>query len=805
LLLGYLLLIFPQPAFAQALFFSVASDPAGGGAGIGGFSRNHWITSINKVLSPFGSGPVTGDNSIRAYDPVANTWEYHWPADYNNGGVQNRDNQGSFYIPRLNEYWVWGGSHLEEYGRLTGDPNAQAFCAGRFSISQKKWLKTSVDCSAAFSDVLTGGVPYFSVDPATAWSAQLDMGIVFGGTSQGNPQDTMAIVESNSDGPQPYKTTYFTGPRPPARDQAMNLMVAAGTDFYLFGGSAGSVENVQQYVKDFWKFDGIKRVWTRLPDPPAVGYQSAVTYDSDKRLVVAWVRDHLYAFSVDNNQWSDVTPPGLPCVFNQMAVYAPTAKRHIYEGGNRCDNQANTYMMAAVSLSDFFNIPSRTWTARSYSSIPTTAPGHFGGTAGGKHMNIRAHPTTGEFWFVGGDSFETPYGDNQGVWSYQPRTNAWTQRYSNCGTLGDVMPGGPNESGWVYDTTRNKFWILPGFWFLLQSGPAGCGTAVTWNTANPITITGTAYFAVNNSTGSRWFRDTGFSIKGTGSGAGYQETLTNLGTMDASVTLYYQPPTGAYQSTFDIMSFDPATNKWASGGFPCEPTSDNCTTQHPKNGFYDPVTDSIYRVGTDYRGVAWFVLRLATKTWDIYGTYVPNGGDLQFEWIAGDPVSRLIYVMDPINYHLRAFHMDNHTLADLGPAPTPPYGPCTSSGNLQDFTQVVFDSVNRVVYYPWICSLADSKPKLFIYHPDTGQWETDPMFQPEGKTVRGNHFAYDAVNNVLLSYGGLCAGDASCGGPGNIGNHDPTLTDFFLYRYAASGGTVPVTTPRAPTLISVTP
>src|SRR5438094_925611 len=53
-----------------------APDPVGGTLG---FARAHWITSINKmVILLTGNGPFS-DNSVRAYDPVKNSWEYLWP------------------------------------------------------------------------------------------------------------------------------------------------------------------------------------------------------------------------------------------------------------------------------------------------------------------------------------------------------------------------------------------------------------------------------------------------------------------------------------------------------------------------------------------------------------------------------------------------------------------------------------------------------------------------------------------------------------------------------------------------------
>src|SRR6266545_3411277 len=106
----YLMVINSRAALAQTIS-NLASDPQGGM----GFNRAHWATSINKMIVPFGtSGPgARGDNSVRAFDPVTNKWEYLWPNNNGVSGLQNRDNHASFYVHRLNEFWIWGGSHLE--------------------------------------------------------------------------------------------------------------------------------------------------------------------------------------------------------------------------------------------------------------------------------------------------------------------------------------------------------------------------------------------------------------------------------------------------------------------------------------------------------------------------------------------------------------------------------------------------------------------------------------------------------------------------------------------------------------------
>src|SRR5439155_9660195 len=126
--------------------------------------------------------------------------------------------------------------------------------------------------------------------------------------------------EPNSAGPQQYKMSEILGGvRPPPRAQATNLMVAAGSDFYLLGGYAGNDANGNwTYVNDLWKFSSATRTWTRLPDPPSVNYTPTLSYDADRNTLVAWVNDKILAYDIATNQWTDRTPAGLPCIFNQV-------------------------------------------------------------------------------------------------------------------------------------------------------------------------------------------------------------------------------------------------------------------------------------------------------------------------------------------------------------------------------------------------------------------------------------------------------------------------------------------------------
>ena len=869
----------PTAVLGSGQLVSVAADPAGGGGGLGGFGRNHWITSVNKMLSIFGYGPANGDNSIRLYDPVANTWQYVFRGDVTNA-PQVRDNHYSLYVDALDEYWIWGGSHLETLPSLGITP----YPGGRFGpfANNPRWITKGADLgdsgSTAFTSVVDmsgsgGRMPTTGTDPATAWNATLNMGIICCGSSQGNPQNDVYVIEPKTGGPQPYKSRKINNVPFHPRQQMENGATSCGRKFYIFAGEYGLGDYVYASTGDLWEFNpaGNSGVgsFTRLADPslyyvagPDPLYQATVMCDANANRIVVQTQDKIFSYDIATNIWSDTTPSGMPCVFNSMGVYAPTTKTFLIQGGVYCQTQSGTYQTWNVNLSgngvtipqpsptptatptltaiattptptplpspppatstatptptptptlvpqgSGFNISPRSWLAIPYSSVPASAPGNggSGGTYGGKHMNLAMNTDNGKMYITGGDSAGIQTGDNQGVWSYHIPTNTWQMEYPHCGFAGDIMPGGANESGFVYVAQQKNFVLQPGFWFLNQSGPSGCGGQITWaNTATPLVITGKAYWVIDNAQTGKWYENLGFTIQQNTPSAG-QQTLTKSGvnaqgqTLPSEVNLWYQPPGSAYQLTQDLV-FDPGnTQKWStSPSWPCrtDHTGGCAVAQAPKNAAYDPVTQKIFRVGTDGRGVAWYVYDLSawpTITTYSFAAYVPNGGDMQFEWTDIDIVGRKIYVMDPHHYDLWELDIpaaqscrekDNCSGAwrKRAKPPTPPYGPCTFSGSLQDFTQVAWDPINRVLLYPWICSLADSRPKLFVYHPDTDTWETDPMFQPEGRLVRGNHFKFDTVNNVLLSWGGLCRADGvpECSG---AGNNDPSLTHFFIYRY----------------------
>jgi hypothetical protein len=741
------------PSGGTAKLVTLAPDPSSDGIGIGGFSRNHWITSRNAMLSPFGmdgDGPF-GDNSLRLYDPVNNVWTYVWPRGPANGGVQKRDNHGSFYVPALDEFWIWGGSYLESYEPKTRE---KPYRSGRFSFKTNRWVAVSDTNVGAFAGLVKDGPPFFGLDTAMAWSADLDMGVMFGGEAEGNPVDTMYLIERNPAGPERYRATRFTGTRPPARYQAHNLLVAAGKDFYLFGGPIGPVGS-RQYVRDFWKFDGVARVWTRLPDPPVMGDTPAVTYDSDRRAVVAWVNARLLAYPIDGNRWLDVTPPGLPCVFNQMAVYAPSARMHVFQGGNRCDGGGPGLRVVGVVLPDVLSssptagppsprpapaparapsleqpvapapvvqappspgpapsdprpspdgrvtLPLKTWTKVPLPSAPNgpcTAP------YGCKHVRAAVNLQNGRIYFSAGDYEHSNY---PSTFSYAIADNTWRLEYPPCGPAGDLAPWVLDQTTWAYDSKRNLFYWTGGY---------------SWGESNQSAP---------------------------------------------------KCPPDRSQRVGPALTFDPIARRWSRSPFSAQPTGGSQSTQH---SVYDPVTDTVIHLAYYGGSNSAVILRLDSSRWEIVslpttddGHYINDGDWVEDNQPAIDVEGRAVYLVDrgPENRACRLlrYNIDRRTMSWLGPTPE-----CPAGG--ENIPLLAWDPINKVLY--WLTARENLYSVIWAYRPATRTWEKLGMFTVDGVQARGNLLVFDPLQNALLLMGGV------------NWNNEPSpsfLRYLFLYRY----------------------
>lgn len=775
----------PPPDDGRSIAAGCEGDPTGSAVG---FMRVHKNPITNEIIAFNRGAQPQGDNSVMGFDPTrpcGSRFRYlkthtapgqTCPAPGAGGYLQARDNYESFLIPDVPgsgtagapgpELWVWGGSHLETF--------SSPCRSGRFNLTTNTWTHLSTTDSGAFGAVLTGTMG-FVIDSGAAWSNSKHMGIIFGGSDGGSGTDAMRIFERTPSGPTAYSVSAFNGTRPPARAQCMNCMVAVGDDFYLVGGLANIVNGQYVFRNDLWQFNSTARTWKQLPDMPAgaVGYEHTVTYDSVKKEIVVWNEFTIHAFNLITQKWIDQTPTGIVCRFNGMGDYLATTQKHYFWSAYVCpDPPGGSQSSIIYEVTTGQTVTPRVWYRRPYDTPFAPANGGIGGAdKGSKHERLIAG--NGKIYFLGGDYAGAVDQGWMDLYEYDAVLHQWRLMVDQCGVQGEVRPGRIDEAGWSFDSTRNKLWVMPGFYFTTQSGPGPCGgfgdTGVAWNIASPLVINNAyaIYFVYNHDNSARFVEGTHYT-KQLNTPSANQITLTNISLPAGDIRVHAQQVGKAIQYG-GIMTFDIATNVWEVPSVTAEPLVPT-DQQHSKNACYDSTTDSIWRAAQDSRGILWQKYSIAANIWDTYLTpYTSNNEyinyiDPGFEYIACDIVGRKIYLIDPIQYKLIEFDMTAHTVRFRAAIPEPDPARVALSRNItftfKDFTIPVWDSVNNKLLYPYLncfaCSTAASSViKLLIYDPATDSWQSDAMTHADNQVVKGASAVFDPANNILMTFGGL--------------------------------------------------
>jgi hypothetical protein len=365
---------------------------------------------------------------------------------------------------------------------------------------------------------------------------------------------------------------------------------------------------------------------------------------------------------------------------------------------------------------------------------------------------------------------------------------------SECGAQGEFRPGRVDEAGWTYDSRRNKLWVFPGFYFLGQSGPGPCGgfnnAGISWSVGTPLVIDGAyaIYFVFNQGTNARYTEGVHYK-KALNTPSPNQITLTNISIPPQDIRVHAQA-TGAALQQFGPMAFNLTTKAWEVPSVAVEPINPP-TQQRSKNACYDSVTDSIWRAAYDSGTFVWLKYNIVANKWDRYETARTTSGeyvnyvDPGFEYIACDIVGRKIYLIDPIQYRLIEFDMTKTGVRFRAPIPEPNPERIKLSRattfTFKDFTIPVWDSVNKVLLYPYLDCVGCAAPfssvvKLLIYNPATDRWETDPMTHADGQMVMAASAVFDPTNNVLMTIGGLL----------QSGDSGITASGFDVWRYGAT-------------------
>ena len=233
-----------------------------------------------------------------------------------------------------------------------------------------------------------------------------------------------------------------------------------------------------------------------------------------------------------------------------------------------------------------------------------------------------------------------------------------------------------------------------------------------------------------------------------------------------------------------IMTFDPATKLWTNTGLNEVKSANNLV--YASGAVYDPRHDkSIMFAGGEGSALNVAVFDHANNTWITknIGAGLPTHTNLvQIQAIAIDQEHSIVYAIDNYYDKLYSYNVGTGTFSLVGDAPLTPH-----IQNDEQFSQVFWDSVNKVLLYPWYKGgdgVDNNVITLYVYDPANNTWSDGTTINNTGQRIVGRQGTFDPYQNVLVLAGI---------------NNTPLVPYVFLYRYKnVSGDTSPPTGNIAP-------
>lgn len=422
-------------------------------------------TKRGRLLVTGGGHGDYGGNEVYAFDVDTFRWSRIWgPSPYDDilaqqGGscvvdayadgnpVSRHTYDGLEYLPKRDSFWLSGGSHFCGAGSMGQD-------TWELDLATLSWTKKASQPSSSTAppecayDPITGHVFYrnynrlYEYDPeANTWTSR-------------SPQDGGYSNECAA-----------------AYDPKRQYFVLTGNGevryYDLSGGGSVSLQIAST--------SGDKT----MESVQGPGFE----YDPVADRMVAWLGGtDVYALNLDTWVWTKYTPaPG-----NTVTPTAsPTAgtwgrwryvpSKNVFMVVNAINGAVYFYKMPFITRID---MPLQEWVAR-----PTPASGEGPCPGDCKHIRFAYDITDKKLWVNGGDydgSGGFIQSGRQETWSYSLVDSTWTLEYPYCGPSGESEPCHPDETGFVYDMSRDKFWMIPGYMGADNGECSGLATMVRY-------------------------------------------------------------------------------------------------------------------------------------------------------------------------------------------------------------------------------------------------------------------------------------------------------------------------------------
>ncbi|MBI2232593.1 MAG: DNRLRE domain-containing protein [Candidatus Aenigmarchaeota archaeon] len=463
--------------------------PGDGPAGIiRAWSGGAYDTKRDRLIVWGGGHGDYGGNELYTFDINTLKWTRIWgptnvslipPASppsacsetYSDGNPRSRHTYGGLqYLPNIDRFWNSGGSlYCGSGGASSG--------TWTFNFDTLTWERKAdfigyaeLEHVSAY-DPVTGRVffvntaaPLHQYDPITdTWTKLTDMPIGNYKSGTIDPKRRKFVIVGAG--------AVYAYDLPPKTDFSRKTLITTGANEIINGARIG------------------------------------IVYDPVTDRIVAWNGGaDLYSLNLDTLVWTKIPPAPSNTVIPTAATATGTYGRFQYIPSknafivvNSIDENVFIYRLssnASSTTTGQIDIPSKTWIALdapwpfSNKGIPPT----------NKHVSPAYHPPSGRIYFNGGDyagggSYDNSY--RQETWSLSiaerfanktDRTAGWRLEYPYCGPTGQIQPKHPDYTGFVWDSKREVFYMVPGV--MESTTGTNCPGETTDKVTNPGFISG---------------------------------------------------------------------------------------------------------------------------------------------------------------------------------------------------------------------------------------------------------------------------------------------------------------------------